>query len=144
MKNINNLKFKDVLAGFILILALLLVYFGEDLVYKIKDSDTKVEESKKVSQDIAKLLNSLDTISLDISIFNTPHLQNLKQLPQFPLDANNPFNFGKLNPFTGGSINLNQTVAATGTVVGGVQYAAQRDPGQASVRSVNVNNNIRR
>lgn len=131
-----NLSFKDYLIILILLLSIVIIYFSEDIISQIKSFDTSVEESQKASADIAKLVLSLDKISLDTSILNLPYLQNVRPLPQFPVDITSPGIFGKTNPFVG---SLNSSLpAATTTQIGGVQYAAQRDQGTASVRTVNV------
>ncbi len=131
-----NLTFKDYFAILLLIIAICIVYFSDMIIQKIQEMNTSLDSSQKVSQEIAKLVLSLDKISLDTSILNTPYLQNIKILPQFPLDSASPSIFGKPNPFTGNFITVPS--AATTTTVGAIQYATQRDEGTASVRTVNI------
>jgi predicted PurR-regulated permease PerM len=137
-----NLTFKDYIAIILLIIAICIVYFSDVIIQRIQDLNTGLDNSQKVSQDIAKLVLSLDKISLDTNILNTPYLQNIRPLPQFPMDLLSPFVFGKNNPFSGGFTTV--APQATTTSVGAVQYAIQRDQGTASVRTVNINQVQRR
>lgn len=142
MTNKINLKFKDYIAILLFILAICIVYFSEMIIQKIQDMDSGIEDTQKVSQEIAKTVLSLDKISLDTTVLNTVFLQNIRSLPQFPLDLLSPSAFGKVNPFGGNFIIV--APQATSSAVGAVQYATQRDQGQTSVRTVNINTNTQR
>lgn len=138
MQNLN-LKFKDYIAILLIILSILMIYFSDTIIQRISEMDNSIDESQKASAEIAKLVLSLDKISLDTSVLNASYLMNVKTLPQFPLTLSGQGIFGKFNPFLG-NIQIS-TPQATTTQVGAVQYATQRDAGQSSVRVINVNQN---
>lgn len=126
----QNLNIKLGISGYLGIFFILFVFslmFFRDSVYSLIVLNTdavRLEESQKTNKKIAELLISLDKIKFDTTVLQTPYLQSLTRLQQFPIDAQTLTNFGKANPFIGNFIVA--PVAAT-TSVGAVIYSNQRE-----------------
>lgn len=126
MQKINlKLNFSTILGLLFFLVIFFAILFKESVfsfIVSLGGNDVVVS-SQKAAKDTADLLLSLDKITLDTSILGTPYLQNLNNLPNFPLDAQTLSNFGKTNPFLG-SFTVVPTSASSS--VGSVIYSNQR------------------
>ena len=129
IKTIGGILFFIIIFGSIFLKSYIFVFLTSS------SGTAEIQASQKASKDTADLLLSLDKITLDTTILNSPYLQSLITLPSFPLDARTLSNFGKANPFFGSFIVVPTSAS---TSVGAVIYSGQRSAnGGRSIRPVN-------
>jgi hypothetical protein len=114
-----------------------LIYTKDSIISFVLDTtgEAQIQETQKTTDNTTKVLLSLDKITFDTSVLNSPYFESLVPFVSYPIDAQTLSNFGKANPFIGNFIVVAPTATTT---VGGVVYSSQRQPlnnGQA-VRSV--------
>jgi hypothetical protein len=107
-----------ILLFFIAIAATL--YFSDSLIGYANTTSPQLEESRRISKEMADLSLEIDKINIDTQVLNSQFLQSVSALPSYPLD-NSSLNFGKTNPFTGSNV----VVATSSGVVAGVRYTSQ-------------------
>lgn len=125
---------------FVFLVLFLMIFFKQnifDFIVEFSGSNA-LEESQQATQETTNLLLSLDKIKLDVNVLQSTYLQALTAFPTFPIDAQTLSNFGKSNPFLGGTFTVVQTTATSS--VGAVVYSNNRAGNNGnSLRPVNQN-----
>jgi len=137
MQNINvKLNIKTILV-FLFFATIFGAILGQSYIFSFIASQSgtaEIEDSQKASKETTDLLLSLDKIAFDTSVLNSPYLDSLSPLPNFPLDAQSLSNFGKANPFLGSFIVVSAPASSS---VGSVIYSNQREVNNgSSIRAV--------
>jgi hypothetical protein len=87
-------------------------------------SNLVLEKTKQEFKYISDLYTSIDQIKFDTSIFKNSFFENINTLPEFPLNTNSRFIFGKPDPFSGSFIVApNQEINQQ--VLGGIRSTEQ-------------------
>lgn len=107
-----------------------LIFNSENIIQKIIESNTISRDSKEQYKKIAQTILSIDSISLDTKIFSSPFFKKIETLPEFPIDVNSLFVFGKPDPFSGSYIT--GAVIQNG-VVGGIRTISNTNAGSSSL-----------
>lgn len=121
MKKIS-LSFTEYILIVIVFISFLTMYFSQSIIDYFLNSNQILQNTQTEYQKISNLAKEIENLKFDISIFKNNFLQNVSTLPEFPLDTNQAFTFGKPNPFSGSYIVVPNSLQE---VLGGIRQIDQ-------------------
>jgi hypothetical protein len=127
-----NINAKDLIFTLLFLLAFILVFYADYFIKLANTSSSQLDETRKISKQIAELSLSIDSISLNTDVLRSGFLKSIRPLPIFGLDTQSALIFGKANPFSGNYI----TVSTTSNIEGGIRYTTQTATGTRSIITV--------
>jgi hypothetical protein len=116
-----NITTRDLILTLIFVIAAALLFYSSYFIDMSIKSNQTLEDTRKIAKQIADITISIDKISLNTDILKTGFLKNVTSLPEFPVNSEGSFMFGKGNPFLGGYISVSSSNGSST----GIRYTSQ-------------------